>query len=388
MRRRSLPLFLALSLVAIPGQAAAIGTLDQEVLPGNSAACVPQYKAQTFTAGLTGSLDTVALMGGSSNYGPNWNIEIRGVTAGSPNATVLATGSAAWNNAWADIALTPAPSVQAGQTYAIVSTTTPCWRWAANAYGGGAAFSSNDGVSWANTGLDVSIRTFVTAAPPVVTPPTITLTVSHLVSATSDGTYASSLTAPAGSEAWHKVEVKNTSETGLIGLSISDASGKLPAGCPAIPAPLAIGATYTCTYHAPVAAGTTTDTVTAAFGIVSATGSVTLTGTGAEAGSIGTKLGLPGAAGAYSASTKVAPIGTYVTWRADLGADAAGATIGVEVATKAADGTWSPFTRLTGRKADGAGVVTFSWRASSATWQSVRFSGGGSTSTASQARWR
>jgi hypothetical protein len=390
MRRRLLPLFIALTLAAIPGHAAALGTLDQEAANANlGGGCIPDYKAQTFTVGLTGLLDTVEVFSyPGSNYGPLWNIEIRSVTGGAPSATILATGSAPWPGvaSWTQIALSPAIAVQSGETYAIVSTTTPCWGQAIP-YAGGTFFYSNDHVSWNDAGADLAFRTYVTqAAAP--TPPRITFTVSHLVSATSAGTYTSSLSVSAGSEAWHRIEVKNTGETGLNGLTVSGAGGTLPAGCPAIPAPFAIGATYTCTYHATVPAGTTTDTVTAAFGALSSTALVTLTGTGVRAVSIGSRLGLPGAAGAYSATTKVTTIQRYVTWRANLGPGAAGARIGVWVATKGPDGTWSSFTRVTGRTADSAGVVTFSWRAPVAAWQSVRFTGPGTSTTASQARWR
>jgi hypothetical protein len=102
----------------------------------------------------------------------------------------------------------------------------------------------------------------------------------------------------------------------------------------------------------------------------------------------GSKLGLPGTGGAYTATTKVSPLGRYVTWRANLGLAAAGKAIDVDVAVRRSNGTWTPFARLTGRVADPSGVVTFSWRSISATWVSVRFRGAGLTSTGAQARWR
>jgi len=102
----------------------------------------------------------------------------------------------------------------------------------------------------------------------------------------------------------------------------------------------------------------------------------------------GSKLGLPGTGGAYTATTKVSPLGRYVTWRANLGLAAAGKAIDVDVAVRRANGTWTPFARLTGRVADPSGVVTFSWRSFSAKWVSVRFRGAGLTSTGAQARWR
>jgi hypothetical protein len=102
----------------------------------------------------------------------------------------------------------------------------------------------------------------------------------------------------------------------------------------------------------------------------------------------GSKLGLPSTGGAYTATTKVSPIGGYVTWRANLGLAAAGKAIDVDVAVKRSNGTWTPFARLTGRMADPSGVATFAWRAASPKWISVRFRGAGLTSVGAQARWR
>jgi len=103
---------------------------------------------------------------------------------------------------------------------------------------------------------------------------------------------------------------------------------------------------------------------------------------------IGSKLGRPSTSGTYTASTKVSPLGGYVTLRANLGLAGAGQTIGVDVATRRANGTWTPFSRLTSRRANGAGVVTFSWRQTSPRWVSIKFSGVGVTTSTSQARWK
>lgn len=102
------------------------------------------------------------------------------------------------------------------------------------------------------------------------------------------------------------------------------------------------------------------------------------------------KLNLPTASPTtYNTATEVARFGQYVTWRGFAGTALANETIGVEVAAKNADGTWSAFTRLTSRKADANGVVLFYWRESSAKWLSVRFVGpAGNTGNAVQARWR
>lgn len=100
------------------------------------------------------------------------------------------------------------------------------------------------------------------------------------------------------------------------------------------------------------------------------------------------KLGLPATAGTYTASTKISPLGKYVTWQSSLGPAAAGRTVAVLVAEKKADGTFGPFNRRTGRVADATGVVTFSWRESVPRWISVRFGLDTTLSTPTQARWR
>lgn len=100
------------------------------------------------------------------------------------------------------------------------------------------------------------------------------------------------------------------------------------------------------------------------------------------------KLGLPATTGAYTPATKISPLGGYVTWQSKLGPAAAAKTVAVLVATKRADGTFGPFTRLTGRVADASGTVTFSWRSSVPRWISVRFGLDAVLSTPTQARWR
>jgi hypothetical protein len=77
-----------------------------------------------------------------------------------------------------------------------------------------------------------------------------------------------------------------------------------------------------------------------------------------------------------------------VTWQGSFSSAAAGKTVGVLIATRRADGTWSPFVRVTSRTADAFGVVTYSRREARPAWLSVRFSVDSRLSTASQARWR
>jgi hypothetical protein len=100
------------------------------------------------------------------------------------------------------------------------------------------------------------------------------------------------------------------------------------------------------------------------------------------------KLGLPSAPGTYTPTTKVSPLGKYVTWQSNLGPAAAGKTVAILVAVKNADGTFGPFARRTGRVADASGVVTFWWRETVPRWISVRFGLDAILSSATQARWR
>jgi hypothetical protein len=61
--------------------------------------------------------------------------------------------------------------------------------------------------------------------------------------------------------------------------------------------------------------------------------------------------------------------------------------VDVEVATRL-DGTWTGWSKLTSRVADGDGVVVFSWRQVTPAWISVRFALPSSVSRALQGRWR
>jgi hypothetical protein len=78
-----------------------------------------------------------------------------------------------------------------------------------------------------------------------------------------------------------------------------------------------------------------------------------------------------------------------VTWQANLGAAAAGKSVGVYVSTKGSDGSWGAWSRRTGRLADLNGTVLYSRREAVPSWLSVQFSVDGATFTrATQARWR
>ena len=112
-----------------------------------------------------------------------------------------------------------------------------------------------------------------------------------------------------------------------------------------------------------------------------AIGAVALTGTN------GSQLGLSHS-GTFTTATKIQTLNHYVTWKLSFGAAASGQSAAIWVATKKADGTWTAFTKLTGRIVDSAGNAYFSWRSSTAKWISVKGIAGTVGTHATQARWR
>lgn len=97
--------------------------------------------------------------------------------------------------------------------------------------------------------------------------------------------------------------------------------------------------------------------------------------------------------GPFTLSTKVVHRGQYVTIRIATTPPIPGADIGIWVAKKAPDGSWSPFAPHTGRLADANGVVSYVYRAYSIAWLSfqARYHGDAThpaaVSNAVQARW-
>lgn len=120
--------FVILASAALPINAFAAGTLDQEQstydgFSANSTMCV----GQTFTAGLSGRLDRVSLYVRRITDHPVMRVELRDATAGVPGDTVLATQDVLGSTipadtfTWIDFDFSPAPIVLAGTTYAIVA---------------------------------------------------------------------------------------------------------------------------------------------------------------------------------------------------------------------------------------------------------------------------
>ena len=258
---RTRPALLTSLLVALlltlagPGNALAVGTPDQGIGPDWFAYSAPFTMSQTFTAGITGQLDTVALFGSNGT----WNVAIRDAAGGAPTGPYLATGSAPANGGWSQISLTPAIDITAGTMYAIVvAGTTPFWNAGAGDYPGGTGFFADEAFV-----LDFAFQTYVTPPPPPPPPPLppeppiLDLIVTNAVGAAEAGPFSGSVTTAVGTTVWRRVTVTNGSNVSLGGITVSDTAGALPASCPELPSWLAIGESWTCTFGGNAAAGTT-----------------------------------------------------------------------------------------------------------------------------------
>jgi hypothetical protein len=164
----------------VPGAALA-DTLDQQQPNGGSDVRVDTGEsiAQTFTAGLTGGLDRVELLLGFPDSAPDapLTVEIRGVSAGSPDTTALASGSVpssavSSTDAWLPITFATAVPVTAGTKYSIVAYSsvngTHSYFWAIDfpdPYPAGGSFYSTVSPpgTWTLAGLggDQAFKTYV-----------------------------------------------------------------------------------------------------------------------------------------------------------------------------------------------------------------------------------
>ncbi|HEX7490980.1 MAG TPA: hypothetical protein VF337_04695 [Candidatus Limnocylindrales bacterium] len=146
--------------------------------------------AQTFTAGVTGTLNAVSLWTDGTDGTQNVTVEICsttggidcGVSAGVAARPALDTGVLASttlgvnasSSQWYDFALSPAPAIVAGTRYAIVIVGDAGWAGAAsNAYGSGAAYGNEAGWVLINGDpvADIAFQTFVTASAVATQPP-------------------------------------------------------------------------------------------------------------------------------------------------------------------------------------------------------------------------
>jgi hypothetical protein len=170
---------MLVALGAVPAQAQTLDQHQESFDPQESFSVAPdQSFAQTFTAGLTGTLDQVDLAiarFAGPDVGP-LTVEIRTVTAtGEPSGDVLASTTVAAADVPVGLAFVtvtfPAPAnVVANTQYAIVlytSTFSYGWGFASgNPYGGGALFVSlaSPPTTFVETGIDedAAFRTYVT----------------------------------------------------------------------------------------------------------------------------------------------------------------------------------------------------------------------------------
>jgi hypothetical protein len=197
MKRRIPALALAVAgLLAVTASGAlATGTLDQHqtVTSGYTIDWIKGVElAQTFTAGLTGRLDSIDIHG--TGNGHSVTIEIQPAT-GQPSGTVLDKQTVNLTaSAWTHIVLKSTVNVTAGAHYAIVFSafTDVGWNGAcSNAYGGGQALVLDTGTwysvpGWATAffpsalasycAQDYAFRTYVTKKPAATPHPTATPT--------------------------------------------------------------------------------------------------------------------------------------------------------------------------------------------------------------------
>jgi hypothetical protein len=173
MRRRTALVAIVLAL-SLPGSALALGTLDQsqtehEVTDALFSLTVVRPFGQTFTAGRTGLLDTVALLPPASYEGAE--LQIRAVEDGLPTGTVLA--SQAFTSSETETLVATAFSAPAevteGTQYAIVvvPASTGIYQIAkslGDAYAGGSAVAvGTGGATWSAQSNDMVFETYVTA---------------------------------------------------------------------------------------------------------------------------------------------------------------------------------------------------------------------------------
>jgi hypothetical protein len=181
-------LCVSAAMVAVVPSASA-GVLDQSqpTLSGVGAAVSEiQHDAQTFTNGITGSLDQVDLA--VQRTFPTTvplRVELRTLSSGLPTGPALASESVSpasvptGSHAFISVPLAPPASVTAGVQYAIVLSATSCggefcYAWGlgppGNPYPAGSALvRPTVGAAWAPLiGEDFAFKTYV--GPPVVRP--------------------------------------------------------------------------------------------------------------------------------------------------------------------------------------------------------------------------
>jgi hypothetical protein len=149
--------------------------------------------AQTFTAGVTGTLDAVSLWSEGTNGNQSVTVEICTTTSGidcvinpvvvtrpALDTGVLASTTVVVNHSdgqWNDFAFSPAPAIVAGTSYAIVVIGDAGWTGtASNLYASGQAYGYEAGWGTLNGApvFDLAFQTFTTSSG-ATAPPTSTV---------------------------------------------------------------------------------------------------------------------------------------------------------------------------------------------------------------------
>jgi hypothetical protein len=186
----SLVMALTLSLAVTAAPVAAAGVPDQiqeQPLTDGFVARNVTFVAQTFTAGLSGTLDQIdLLLGRLDPLERNLTVQIQTVSSGTPTGLVLASAELAPADVpvqnfpdltFVSVVLPPSESV-AGTTYAIVVSDPtaapfggPQYLWGATSGdpypSGNALLTFDGGTSWLNqSDLDMGFKTFVRPSVP------------------------------------------------------------------------------------------------------------------------------------------------------------------------------------------------------------------------------
>jgi hypothetical protein len=192
--RKSLAAGVAVVLAALSvlvGTASAAPEVDQSQTVANDqqpiagAPAFPAYRtAQTFTAGVTGTLDQIDILLNRQFSPGDLKVEIRSAAAGVPTTSALAAATVPEATlplngpvTWVSVVFDAPASVAAGDQYAIVVYAPfgfcggDCWMWwgaVGDPYAAGAALWALDGLNWIpnEAAVDFAFTTYVTRSLP------------------------------------------------------------------------------------------------------------------------------------------------------------------------------------------------------------------------------
>jgi hypothetical protein len=228
--------------VVVPSSASAAGVLDQSqtTYSGGWGADMmyPRQYAQTFTAGISGSLEQVELyIAGSGDL----TVKIETMVGGLPSGVAIATAtvpasSVPGSAAWVTVPLSASAPISAGTEYAIVLDSLGIHYWwfgasdAGGPYAAGASLVSYDaGSNWPAIApdQDFMFRTFVTPVDTVAPALSCAATPQFLLNqadATVTATVTDALSGPA------ETEVSAAADTSSVGAKTAVVTGSDNAG--------------------------------------------------------------------------------------------------------------------------------------------------------------